>query len=150
MHMKFNFAVFMGYSLEIHGIFIKMWFIMAAFNKPWKKFHLLTYMPKSVHMQVKHLTYIAFIMHVKFEVTSMTKLFHMCEKISHVIKCMEKKFTHMENIVHMYYKISYACQKVHMHVKCWCGELVFLPTWISHGFFFSHSFHTLFTWFSQI
>ena len=32
--MKFNFAVFMGYSLEIHGIFIKIWFIVVAFNKP--------------------------------------------------------------------------------------------------------------------
>ena len=81
--------------------------------------------------------------------TCMTKLFHMCEKISHVIKCMEKKFTHMTKIFHMYYKISHACQKVHMHVKCWCGELVFLPTLISHGSFFhtlftpsSHDFHT--------
>ena len=39
--MKFNFAVFvghemlfMGYSTEIHGIFINMWFIVVAFNKP--------------------------------------------------------------------------------------------------------------------
>ena len=80
MHMKFNFAVFMGYSLEIQGIFIKMWFIVVAFNKPWKKFHLLTYMTESVHMQVKHFTYIAFIMHVKFEV-------HIHDKIvSHVWK----------------------------------------------------------------
>ena len=55
----------------------------------------------------------------------MTKLFHMYEKISHVIKCMGKKFTHMTKIFHMYYKISHACQKVHMHVKCLCGELVF-------------------------
>ena len=37
----FNFVVFMShempsvaYSLEIHGIFIKMWFIVLAFNKP--------------------------------------------------------------------------------------------------------------------
>ena len=77
--------------------------------------------------------------------TCMTKLFHMYEKISHVIKCMEKKFTHMTKIFHMYYKISHACQKVHMHVKCWCGELVFLPTLISHGSFFSHTFHMIFT-----
>ena len=33
MHMKFNFAVFMGYSLQIYGIFIKMWFIVVAFDK---------------------------------------------------------------------------------------------------------------------
>ena len=77
--------------------------------------------------------------------TCMTKLFHMYEKISHVIKCMEKKFTHMTKIFHMYYKISHAYQKVHMHVKCWCGELVFFPTLISHGSFFSHPFHTIFT-----
>ena len=39
--MKFNFSVFMGhemtfmgYSLEIHGIFIKVWFIVVAFYKP--------------------------------------------------------------------------------------------------------------------
>ena len=39
--MEFNFSVFMGhemtfmgYSLEIHGIFIKIWFIVVAFNKP--------------------------------------------------------------------------------------------------------------------
>ena len=39
--MKFNFVVFVGremlfvgYSLEIHVIFIKMWFIVVAFNKP--------------------------------------------------------------------------------------------------------------------
>ena len=51
-----------------------------------------------------------------------------------------KKFTRMTKIFHMYYKISHACQKVHMHVKCWCGELVFLPTLISHGSFFSHTF----------
>ena len=38
---KFNFAVFMSHempfvahSLEIHGIFIKMWFIVVAFDKP--------------------------------------------------------------------------------------------------------------------
>ena len=55
--MKFNFAVFMGhempfmgYSLEIHGIFIKMWFIVHnephwwkyhefLVNTPWKSFH---------------------------------------------------------------------------------------------------------------
>ena len=77
--------------------------------------------------------------------TCMTKLFHMYEKISHVIKCMEKKFTHMTKIFHMYYKISHAYQRVHMHVKCWCGELVFFPTLISHGSFFSHTFHTIFT-----
>ena len=42
---KFNFAVFVSHempfaahSLEIHGIFIKMWFIVVAFNKPWTKF----------------------------------------------------------------------------------------------------------------
>ena len=34
MPMKFNFAGFMGYSLEIYGIFIKLWFIVVAFNKP--------------------------------------------------------------------------------------------------------------------
>ena len=45
----------------------------------------------------------------------------------------------------IFYKISYPCQKVHMHVKCWCGELVFLPILISHGSFFSHSFHMIFT-----
>ena len=28
--MKFNFAVFIGYSQEIHCIVIKMWFIMSA------------------------------------------------------------------------------------------------------------------------
>ena len=78
--------------------------------------------------------------------TCMTNLFHMCEKISHEIKCMEKKFSHMTKLFHMYYRISHACQKVHMHVKFWCGELVFLPTLISHGSFF---FHTLFTPFSH-
>ena len=31
---KFNFAGFMGYSLEIYGIFIKLWFTVVAFNKP--------------------------------------------------------------------------------------------------------------------
>ena len=41
MHMKFNFAVFMGYSLQIYGIFIKMWFIVVAFNKDWKNFTCL-------------------------------------------------------------------------------------------------------------
>ena len=34
MHMKFNFAVFMRYSLKIYGIFIDIWFIVVAFNKP--------------------------------------------------------------------------------------------------------------------
>ena len=39
--MKLSFAVFMGhemsfmgYSLDIHGIFIKIWFVVVAFNKP--------------------------------------------------------------------------------------------------------------------
>ena len=47
--MKLSFAVFMGhemsfmgYSLDIHGIFIKIWFVVVAFNKPWKKIHMLT------------------------------------------------------------------------------------------------------------
>ena len=83
------------------------------------------------------------IMHVKFEV-------HMHDKIaSHVwhtsgIKWMDK-FTHMTKMFDMYYKISRACPKVHMHVKCWCGEVVFLPTLISHGSLFSHPFHMSFT-----
>ena len=47
--MKLSFAVFMGhemsfmgYSLDIHGIFIKIWFVVVAFNKPRKKIHMLT------------------------------------------------------------------------------------------------------------
>ena len=65
----------------------------------------------------------------------MTELFHMCAKISHVIKCMEKKFTHdkifshvLQNFTRMS-KSSYACE---------------MPM-CSHGSFF----HTLFTWFSH-
>ena len=35
--MKFNFAVFMGHEMpfmEIHGIFIKMWFIVNSSARP--------------------------------------------------------------------------------------------------------------------
>ena len=46
---------------------------------------------------------------------------HMHDKIAshgtHVIKCMDK-FTHVTKMFDMYYKISRACQNVHMHVKC--------------------------------
>jgi len=56
----------------------------------------------------------------------------------------------MTKFFHTKYKISHACQKVHMHVKCWCGELVFLPTLFSHGSFFSHTFHMIFTHIAQV
>ena len=69
----------------------------------------------------------------------------MCQNISHKIKCMEKKFTHMTKIFPMNYKISHPCQKIPMHVKCWCGEHVFSPTLVSHGSVFSHTIHMIFT-----
>ena len=104
-----------------------------------------SYMPRSVHMREQNFRCVASIMHEHFK-------FHIHDKIvSHKWKDFTwdkmhgKKFTRMTKIFHMYYKISHACQKVHMHVKCWCGELVFLPTLISHGSFF----HTLFTPFSH-
>lgn len=85
--MKFNFAVFMshempfmGYSPEIHGIFIKIRFMVVALilTSPEKNSHAHSDMPKSVHMHVKNFTCIASIMHVKFEV-------HMHDRIvSHV------------------------------------------------------------------
>ena len=87
-------------------------------TSPEKNSHAHSDMPKSVHMHVKNFTYIASIMHVKFEIHMHDKIVHMSGKISHVINCMEKKFTHMTKIFHTYYKISHACQKVHMHVKC--------------------------------
>ena len=68
-----------------------------------------------------------------------------CQNISHKIKCMEKKFTHMTKIFPMNYKISHPCQKIPMHVKCWCGEHVFSPTLVSHGSVFSHTIHMIFT-----
>ena len=70
-------------------------------------------------MHVKNFTYIASIMHVNYKFHMHDKIVsHVAKvKISHEIKCMEKKFTHMTKIFHMYYKISHAYQKVHMHVK---------------------------------
>ena len=53
-------------------------------------------------------------MHVKFEVHMHDKI---ASRVTHVIKCMDK-FTHVTKMFDMYYKISRACQNVHMHVKC--------------------------------
>ena len=125
------------------GIFIKMRFIVVAFNKPWKISPALSYMLKSVLICACQ----NFHMH---------RIYYACEIwgshtwqncitcVTHVIKGMDK-FTHMTKMFDMYYKISRACQKAHMHVKCWCGEVVFLPTLISHGSLFSHPFHMSFT-----
>ena len=93
-------------------------------------------LPKSVHM--RHSIYYACEIWSSHAWPGMTELFHMREKILHVIKCMEKSS-------HIWQKIFTCITKFHMHVKCWCGELVFLPTLISHGSFFSHTFHMIFT-----
>ena len=53
-------------------------------------------------------------MHVKFEVHMHDKI---ASRVTHVIKCMDQ-FTHVTKMFDMYYKISRACQNVHMHVKC--------------------------------
>ena len=126
-----------------------MWLIhkQNSFIWFWKNFTCSPlHPPKCSHACEKfRILAIASIMHVKFEV-------HMHDKVvSHVWKhfTCNKKFTHITNNFHMYYKISHVCQNVYMHVKCWCGELVFLPTLISHGYFFSHTFYTLFTLFSH-
>ena len=76
-------------------------------------------MPKSVHMHVKNFTYIASIMHVNFKFHMHDKIVsHVAKvKISHEIKCMEKKFTHMtKNFSHVLQnftctsKSSHACE----------------------------------------
>ena len=147
--MKFNFAVFMGYSLEIHGIFIKIWFIVVAFNKPWKNSHAHSDMPKTVHMHVKNFTCIASIMHVKFEV-------HMHDKIvSHVWKdftcnkmhgeqvhTYDKNFSHvLQNFTRMS-KSSHACEML-MWWTCIVANIDF--TWFFFFIHFSHPFHMIFT-----
>ena len=131
------------------GVKASIWLIhkQNSFIWFWKNFTCSPlHPPKCSHACEKfRILAIASIMHVKFEV-------HMHDKVvSHVWKhfTCNKKFTHITNNFHMYYKISHVCQKVYMHVKCWCGELVFLPTLISHGYFFPHTFYTLFTLFSH-
>ena len=147
--MKFNFAVFMGYSLEIYGIFIHMSFIVVAFNKPWKNFPGSLSHAKGVHMHVKNFTYIASNMHVNFK-------FHVHDKIvSHVWKDFtwnkmhgKKVHTYDQNFPHVLQ--NFTCMSKSSHA---CEMLMWwtciLPTLISHGSFFSQTFHTLFTWFSH-
>ena len=125
------------------GIFMKIRLIVVAFNKSWKISPAHSYMLKSVHI-------------CACEICHMQRIYYACEIwrshawqncdtcVTHVIKCMDK-FTHMTKMFDMYYKISRACQKVHKHMKCWRGEVVFLPTLIPHGSLFSHPFHMSFT-----
>ena len=86
-------------------------------TSPEKNSHAHSDMPKSVHMHVKNFTYIASIMHVKFEI-------HMHDKIvSHVWKdftcnklhgkkvhTYDKNFSHvLQNFTRMS-KSSHACE----------------------------------------
>ena len=106
-------------------------------------------MPKSVHMHVKNFTYIASIMHVKFEV-------HMHDKIvSHVWKdftcnkmhgkkvhTYDKNFSHvLQNFTRMS-KSSHACEML-MWWTCIFANIDF--TWFLFFTQFSHRFHMLFT-----
>ena len=77
--------------------------------------------------------------------TCMTELFHMCEKISHVIKCMEKSS-------HKWQKFFTHITKFHMHVKkftCMWNVDVLNLYFCQHWFHIVPFFHTLFTPFSH-
>ena len=106
-------------------------------------------MPKSVHMHVKNFTYIASIMHVKFEI-------HMHDKIvSHVWKdftcnklhgkkvhTYDKNFSHvLQNFTRMS-KSSHACEML-MWWTCIFANIDF--TWFLFFTHFSHPFHMIFT-----
>ena len=97
-------------------------------------------MCKKIHMQDK------IVSRVWKNLTDTTNLFHSCEillwnKISHAMK---NCFTCVKKISHVLKKFQ---NSFHMHSEnftcMWMSAVVF-PTFISHGFCFSHAFHILF------
>ena len=108
-------------------------------TSPEKNSHAHSDMPKSVHIFHMHSIYFACEIWSSHAWPGMTELFHMREKILHVIKCMEKKVTHMTKHFHMYYKISHACEML-MWWTCIFANIDF--TWFLFFTHFSHDFHT--------
>ena len=87
-------------------------------TSPEKNSHAHSDMPKSVHMHVENFTCIACIMNVKFEVYMHDRIVSRVWEDFTCNKMYGKKVHTYDKHFHMYYKISHACQKVHMHVKC--------------------------------
>ena len=109
----------------------------------WKKFHM--------HNKI--------VSHEQNNFTCRIKLFHMYEKFHihyNIVSCMWKKIQcasefHMQGkiVSHVWKKFQ---GNFHMlsenFTYTWISAVIF-PTFISHGFCFSRTFHVLFTWFSH-
>ena len=118
-------------------------------TSPEKNSHAHSDMPKSVHMHVKNFTYIASIMHVKFEIHMHDKIVShawkdfTCNKLhGKKVHTYDKNFSHVLQSFTRMSKSSHACEML-MWWTCIFANIDF--TWFLFFTHFSHPFHMVFT-----